>query len=248
MHTIKEAEAWNSALGCAWAEQLRIQCLDVAGAVIEIGPGFTDKVARGLAAIGFRGTVVLVEPNAAAGAWALARYRQLLPAAAVQMVRRAIPAGQIPAPPAVEALLANHILDDLILHAALPPLSSQRLFARMKPGADCAPAFIQVWRELFAQPARLERLLAQVAQEFTAYVQELQPRLVLLNQYPSWQHGQHGLDSIHAPALRLMQLLEASLGAVCRPERGGFGSFSQRSLSWLVGTFHDSQLPRRITR
>jgi hypothetical protein len=247
MQEIKDADTWNSAIGRAWARMMRVQRLDPTGTVVEIGPGFTDKVARGLADLHFRGTVVLVEPNEAAGDWAFERYGRLLPAAEVLIVRHSISATKIPTERAVEALVSNHILDDLILHAALQPVISERIFGRMKPGVPCSQRFIHLWRDLLAQSERLEKLITQVAQEFVDYVQKLQPRLVLLNQYPSWRHNQHDLNSINAQVLRLMQLLETNLGAVCINDNNLLGVGHQHSVRWLVGVLRDGSAFRTDT-
>lgn len=235
MDRIDAAEGWNRWLGCAWARMLRSQRLSPTGTVAEIGPGFTDKIARGLAALGFRGTVVLIEPNPAASTWAAARYRHLLPQAKLIVVQRPIPKGRLPRSHSVEALLSNHILDDLILNAALPSAISARIFARMQPGLSCSPLFIRRWRALLARAERLESLLAQVAADFTDYVAELQPRLVLLNQYPSWRHNLHGLDAIHTQALRLMRLIAAGLDAVCVNAAVVPDSSPSSAVRWLIG-------------
>ncbi len=81
MQKTRALESWNALLGYAWTRMLQGQGLGPTGTVIEIGPGFSDKIARGLAAMQFRGTVILVEPSEAAGIWAFERCRRLLPKA-----------------------------------------------------------------------------------------------------------------------------------------------------------------------
>jgi hypothetical protein len=235
MEKTKAADGWSRLLGYAWTEMLRRQRLSPAGTVVEIGPGFTDKLARGLAMLDFYGTVILVEPNEAAGAWAFQRYRRLLPQAEVLVMQRPIPDGKITQRLSVDILLSNHILDDLILNAALLPEISARIFSHMQPGAPCSRMFIRKWQELLALPKLLEQIIAQVAGDFTNYVEEMQPRLVLLNQYPSWRHNLHDLGSIHTQALRLMNLMETSLGAVCVDSTAFLGSDYQTPMRWLIG-------------
>ena len=214
---------------------LRSKGLNPAGTVVEIGPGFTDKIARGLVSLNFRGTVVLVESNELAGAWACERYCRLLPEAEIILVCRPMPDAKIPYRRSVDVLLSNHILDDLILNASLPPELSSGIFDSMKPDAPCSPMFIRRWRELLVHAELLQELIVHVAEDFTNWVAEMQPRLVLLNQYPSWRHDLHGLTSIHMQALRLMQLIETSLGAVCVDATATDGLSHESSVRWLIG-------------
>ena len=234
MQKTRALESWNALLGYAWTRMLRGQGLGPTGTVIEIGPGFSDKIARGLAAMQFRGTVILVEPSEAAGIWSFERCRRLLPKAQRIAVLPSMSDEAIRKGPFIDAIVSNHILDDLILNAALEPGMSARIFSRMKPGASCSRSFVRSWRELLTPPERLEKLLAEVAENFIHDVARLQPRVVMLNQYPSWRHNQHGLSSIHVHALRLMQLMETILEArtVDVPVPG---SSNKTLVRWLIG-------------
>ncbi len=230
MEETEAADYWSTSLGHAWAAMLRAHGLNPAGTVLEVGPGFGDKVARGLAALDFRGTAVLVEPNAEAARWAAERYRSLLPRAEVVVVRRPVPEWRPPRGLRVDALVSNHLLDDLILHAALPPRASAGVFSVMRPGAACSRAFVRSWRGLLASPGPLEHVITRVAADFALYVAEVRPRLVLLNQYPSWRHDRRGLGPIYTQALRLMRLLSAELGAACVEATAA----PQSPVRWLV--------------
>jgi hypothetical protein len=220
------ADRWSGQLGHAWAELLRGRALGQTDTVVEVGPGFTDKVARALAALDFRGRVVLVEPNRAAAAWAAACYRRRLPRAETLIVSRPVPDVTIPGGGRVDALVANHVLDDLILNATLRPEASEAIFSSMTAGSACSEQFVRTWWGLLARPGTLGRLTSAAAAHFSGFVAEARPRLVLLNQYPSWRHRARGLGPIHTHALRLMALLESSLGGTCmdsalRTESGG---------------------------
>jgi len=235
MKSNDDTDDWNRQVGAIWALSLRRQGLRSTGTVVEVGPGFSDKIARGLAALDFHGKVMLVEPNAAASTWVGARYRRWLPQAEVSVIDRALPEGGSLAGSSVDVLVANHFLDDFILNAALAPGVCVDIFAQMRPGASCSPLFIREWCTLLARPKRVAQLLVQVAEEFSRYVVELRPRLLLLNQYPSWRHDQQGLHGIHTQAIVLMQMLLTRLRAAGIEATELLDTNSLPALHWLIG-------------
>lgn len=202
---------WNHSVGLAWADVLRACGLDTTGTVAEVGPGFTDKIAHGLAELRFSGTLLLIEPTASARAWACERYRTLLPAADVVGEPASIDDVTHWSDRAIDAVVSNHVLDDMLLHAAVEPAARDALFGEMRPGAPCLPAFVRAWADLVAEPGRLDKLVAGVADAFTRYVVATRPRVVALHQYPSWTHRRNGMAFIHAESLRVMRMLEARL-------------------------------------
>lgn len=234
--TISSADCWNEVVGCVWARMMRIHRVDPMGTVVEIGPGFADKIARGLAAIHFRGLLVLVEPNKMASAWALERYRKLLPKAHVMVVHRPMPDGKILRGRAVDALLSNHILDDFILNASIEPELGNQIFAQMRPGSPCSSAFVGIWRGLLANPEGLEEQMTLVSKDFVQYVQQIQPRMVLLNQYSSWRHKRHDLSLIYTQTLKLMRMVAVDLGANCITENVLFDTGQPLPIHWLIRT------------
>lgn len=229
---------WNHSVGLAWADILRACELDPNGTVAEVGPGFTDKIGHGLAELRFRGTVLLIEPTASARVWACERYRTLLPAAKVIGVPAPIDASTRWSDIVVDAVVSNHVLDDMLLYAAIEPGTRDALFGEMRHGEPCLPAFVRAWNDLVAEPIRLGRLVASVAEAFAQYVAATRPRLVALNQYPSWTHRRNGLPFIHAESIRVMRvlegrLLEMGLRHLRAPDRlGRRGSAEWLRMSW----------------
>jgi hypothetical protein len=175
---------------------------------MEIGPGFGDKVALGLASLRFRGTILLVEPNLAARAWAAERYRQVLPRARVE----AVPARmqEVGAGRGVDALLANHVLDDLLLDGSVPSPVSTLLFSTMRPDSACSPLFVETWSSLLA---RSRPAVRKVAREIEACIAAVRPRVFAFNHYASWRHAAPPLAAIHALGLQTMEAVQGGLGA-----------------------------------
>ena len=211
-HTANDnAHAWAGEVGQLWAQLFTQQHLPREWRVVEIGPGFSAKIGIGLAEIGFRGELILVEPNPLASRWAEREYRRLLPAAEIRVDRTAVPElDRSPAGP-VDLLVGNHILDDLLLNAQVSTARAERLFAGMRPGSDCAEQFVHAWLHINACPARVDRLVNHVSGNVLAYLGRIRPAGVILSEYPSWRHGRRGLDFIHGIGLRTLREIEQRL-------------------------------------
>jgi hypothetical protein len=207
-------DTWNGSLGAKWAVVLRVHGVERHETVVEVGPGFTDKIALALAALGFHGTVALVEPTFSACAWAMRRYQTLLPGVRVVAMpvalARAAPDGDV----AVDVLVLNHVLDDMLLRASVSESSAAKLFDGMRPGSTCSVAFVDAWRRIVARRGRVERAITRVADEVAMYVMRHQPRLILLHEYPGWIQQRHGLGIVHELSLRAMVAVEDRLGGL----------------------------------
>ncbi|HXM56682.1 MAG TPA: hypothetical protein VOB72_14895 [Candidatus Dormibacteraeota bacterium] len=238
----RAAEAWSRSIGDLWTDILHRIELSPAAIVAEIGPGFAAKIAFGLARLRFRGTVILIEPGDSARQRARAQYQKLLPAARIRTVSDAIPEARSLRGARVDVLVGNHVLDDLLLHAALTPVASAQMFARMRPGEACASRFVRCWRDLSRDQQRLGALVQRVADDFHAYVTAVRPRLVLLNQYPSWQHHSHNLDSIHRHSLGVMRALLERLDG---DDALGMDTelLQDRSVVWLISRSRSRDQP-----
>jgi hypothetical protein len=207
-----DAQLWNRTMGAGWSQILRSASVGKNATVVEAGPGFSDKIAHALAALGFRGRIVLVDPTPAAGRWLRFRYRQLLPAA--EIVVDPFPLSSATREwGTVHALVSNHVLDDMLLRLAVPPAVSRALFAQMRPGRPCSRSFLEAWRHVQEDPAALERLVGEAADEFARYAAAIAPHRVIVNEYPSWTHVSVGLASVHDHGLRALNRLEDRFNA-----------------------------------
>jgi hypothetical protein len=208
---VSALDPWNQRVGLVWAEVLRACGLDLRGTVAEVGPGFTDKVGHGLADLGFSGTIALIEPTTSARNWACERYRGLLPDANVVGVPSDVRYAASWTGANVDAVVANHVLDDMLLHAAVDPHDRDALFDGMRPDIPCAGPFVRAWSDLMADVLRLERARITVVDEFARYVAATRPRIVAIREYASWTHRASGLAFIHGQSVRVRNDLAAAL-------------------------------------
>lgn len=231
---IPNASRWNKDLGLAWADVFQEQKLDRKATVLEIGPGFTDKIAFGLAALNFCGRVILVDPCEAARCWAVARYRRLLPHAKVHSVRNPIPDSTVLDGQSIDAVVSNHIFDDILLNISVPRAKSLQLFSVMRPDMPCSSLFLESWKHLISEPTRLEMLIPRVIDDFIKYLNSVQPRFVAVNHYPSWRHYQYGLDAIDNYSLRIIRELHQRIGNGPITYTDRIGTEQIGTICWLV--------------
>lgn len=233
---ISNASHWNADVGEAWAGVFHARKLDRHATVLEIGPGFTDKLAFGLATLNFCGRIIVVDPCDAARCWAVARYRQLLPHAEVHSLTHPIPDSTVLDGQRIDAIVSNHIFDDLLLNIAVPSTTSQQLFSVMRPDAPCPSLFLETWKDLLSKPTRLDMLVTQVIDDFITYLNSVNPKFVAVNHYPSWRHYQSGLAVIDAYSLRIIRELHQRIrnGSITYTNR--IGAEQIGPICWLVAT------------
>jgi hypothetical protein len=229
------SQQWDRRIARVWSSMLDACDVDPSGVAVEVGPGFSTKIGLWLAERSFRGTLFLVEPNRCAREWSEGRYHDLLPLATIVPVDGTLADAPAVLPRQIDALLMNHVLDDLMLHASLPPVRREALFASMRPGAGCAGEVRSAWNALTGDAAAAASAGASVIEDVCAFCAGVQPLLVVISQYRSWFHAHHGLehvDQVTAPLVaRLAKRLSAATPGLDVRLRGT-GAHRGR---WLVG-------------
>lgn len=236
---------WDQHLGLLWARVLRQQEIRLDSRVVELGPGFSAKIGHGLAEVGFRGVVVLIEPNDEARRSTAGKYRRLLPQAHVRTQPRLLRHTGKPVQGRVDLLLANHVLDDLVLSAHLSFRDSDRLFAEMRPGRNCSDFFLRTWRRILDDPASVDHAVADVVDDLVRHLTATRPGCFVMNQYPSWRQGERCLGAIHEIGLAALRLLARKLEHdLSRPVR--LRQLGDRDMYWLVSVDPDVETHRRV--
>jgi hypothetical protein len=200
--------AWEARVAEAWAGIFAASSLPRGGTVVELGPGFSLKLGIALSRSGFSGRLVIVDPSARAGRRTAARYRGLLPRARVELAAIGVEALAIAGP--IDALVANHVLDDLIVGLALPSRDRARLFDRFDDRAASIESVRACWSALVADPARLDAVKSGAVDVVRGAIARLEPRRVVLSQYRSWTLERHGLAMADAHAFEVLAALRAA--------------------------------------
>jgi hypothetical protein len=194
---------WNAYLVEQWALRLQECALDLRGRVAEIGPGFSDKIARSLDRIGFAGCVTLVEPNPAAAAWAADRYRRFL-ARAATAEESVASLGRIDG---LSAILANHIFDDMIVSEHLTTAESAKLFGSAESDPAKVAMLREGWSRVLSSPVTDQRLEPVVAQLLDYFARSGASQLVV-NHYESWFLRDNGLRAANECAQRAYDVMQ----------------------------------------
>lgn len=205
---------WDRKVGAVWSHIFLANEVDPGGDVVEVGPGFTLKVVHGLRAFGFRGTFNILEPNLQARQWVLGHCKELLPNVNTGCAEKRVGSFESQHFGHVDALVMNHLLDDLVLETMLDHDQRSAVFGGMWAGTPCHKAIRDVWHTLRADDGLFESVSTSVLEKVCALVSELDPRLFVASQYPSWFQRHNDLefvDDLTAPLLaRLARQMEAS--------------------------------------
>ena len=188
-------DPWLLRLGDAWAALLRMHGLARDGFVIEGAPGASPKVALGLARCGFEGTVHLVEASPVASALVAAQYQRLLPRATVRVLETRLAAALGELPRSCDALLMNHVLDDLILGHALSDLEFRRVFDRCSADPASVEEVRALWRRAESAGDLLMGCVGMAHDELGRLVAHCRPRFIAMGEYDSWFHRTHGIEA-----------------------------------------------------
>ncbi len=229
-------DAWNEGIGTIWSALLTQHGLDPEGVVIEIGPGFEDKIGRGLAKCQFRGTLFVVEPCATARRYITTRYRTLLPHAAITPIADPIPAATARLPGHVDAVLLNHVLDDLLLFASLPHEERDLIFSRMRADDAGAALAVRAWRMLLDDPDTLRTLQTQVISDIVELVRQTAPQLIGVSHYESWRQRSHGLGRVDELGVDIMHTLASTCFDTPAAARAVLERHGHDPARWIVSS------------
>ncbi len=225
---------WQQHVGSVWAALLSNHSLNCSSTIIEIGPGFTDKIGYGLAKLQFQGKLYVLEPNKEALKWVAHRYKTLLPNATIITVNETTQDACGMLPSGVEAILMNHVLDDMVLHAGLLPTERQNIFSQTRPGESCLSQVKNTWQGLLDDPQYLLELKHEVLTDLCTLVDHTDARIVGMSQYKSWFLSQNELKEADLIGNELLGEIVSQLGDMSFEDKDILRSYGQDPLDWLI--------------
>jgi len=118
---------WNHFMGAIWKEIFSNYNLKKDGTVIEIAPGSINKIGWGLSAYKFNGKLYIIEPDIHSIKSIVRQYKKILKSE-IKPVALSLDKAIQTLPKKVNAILANHPLDDMISGKLLTKKEFDRFF------------------------------------------------------------------------------------------------------------------------
>jgi hypothetical protein len=228
------SEPWLANLSNAWCQLFWSRNIPRDGAVVEVGPGHVPKVGHALSAYGFSGRLFVIEPSYAACFRITQSYRQLLPRAHVIPLCARVEYCHALVPTACDALVLNHVLDDLILGKSLSAKEFSNLFDLFSSSLACVDQVRLYWRRLAGEPKQLSIYLDQGRRDILNLIAHCHPRFIGISQYQSWVQHQNGLTLPDFYAVVLLEDLRQDLGEASDDDTRLLTRLGQQSERWLT--------------
>lgn len=202
-----DKDYWNHYVGNIWRRVFEKLDLKKDGVVVEIAPGDVNKIDYGLQNFGFNGTLYVVDSNKTVAKSIVAQYKKILTRCEIIPVAHTV--GSLPKylNSDIEAIVANHPFDDILLGKFLTKTESEKHFSReygVKP-----EKVKQYWQKMINDPEKLWRIKGEVVGEFVRLIQAARPNLVAISQYKSYYYQSHEIFNPDEQAFDVLRMFEA---------------------------------------
>lgn len=205
---LSDPAVWDSFVGQVWQAVMAPLALPADSCIIEVAPGSSAKIGHALAALQFSGALHVIEPSTPARKKIAEQYKQLLPAANLHLYDATLVHALPHLPRHADALIGNHIIDDMLLGASTQAGDTFDWAAQYSD--DIAPQT----RAAFAYLQHKQTAaIAGVASDLAHSIATLAPRHVVLSQYPSSTLQDNGLGALNDSAVTVLDQLRAGLPA-----------------------------------
>src|SRR3989338_7479662 len=166
-----------------WRRILIENRLPADGTVVEVAPGYEQKIGAALSLFGFRGTLYVIEPDRNAALHIHDVYRHILPKATIHIVckpmEEVVPKEDIPSP--IDAIVARHPFDDMVIASIV---KKKNFFSEEKDdGTRVSSAMQQMYAAI--RDNEYATGIRTTVMTWQHFINETQPRCVIASQYPS---------------------------------------------------------------
>lgn len=189
--------AWDEYIGTIWLQMLRLADISLQATLIEIGPGASTKIAHALSRLGFKGRLHVVDAAPAVVEVLKPQYEALLPHAMIEYHITEIEDFSKSSLAHVDAILASHIVDDMLLYRAMGRESLSWAAAYTHAPAKNIHA---AWSEIAKNAATVAEAQKSVQDTLIKLIEKTSPSTAIFNQYPSATLADHGMANLNDAA------------------------------------------------
>lgn len=245
-HGLSE-HSWK--VGVTWGRIIASLNLTDDSILMEIAPGHSPKVGFGLllAHPKFCGTIYLIEPDAQALDTITLKYQQMFPSAQIvgQVATLAFASGLLPPGTCLDAVLANHPLDDMIIGRDFATGSAEYMeyFTGMyQEGATEEQKLLaeaSAWHNLeHKRPHDCAHFKREVLADWIHFLNETRPRHIAISQYKSRTLLQYGLEAPDRLAFDVLKNVARELPLMSRRREKILVKQGFDPKRWIVSTLH----------
>jgi hypothetical protein len=193
---------WNQYMGAIWEDIFSRYSMKKKDLVVEVAPGKINKIGWGLKRYKFNGKVYIIEPDLKSLKSITAQYRKILNAE-VKGVGLTLDKSPKALPGKINALVANHPLDDMVSGKLLSKKGFDKFFDVEYKDASYKR---KLWNEIDKDKKKVEKAKKEVIEEWCKLIDSTHPDIVVIAQYESWffklnkipQPDKHALDVLNA--------------------------------------------------
>ena len=202
-----ESDYWNHYVGNIWKRVFEKLKLNKNGIVVEIAPGDVNKIDYGLQSFGFTGTLYVVDSNQKVAESIVKQYKKILTGCEIIPLPHTVQTLPRYLPNQIEAIVANHPFDDILLGKFLSRAESEKHFSReygVKP-----EKVKRDWAEMEKDEFKLSKSKEEVVNEFRRIISSSNPQLVAISQYKSYYYQSHEIFSPDKNAFDVLKSLSS---------------------------------------
>ncbi len=205
---------WDELVAEIWRSVLSVYKFSPGQVAIEVGPGTSCKVCWAMGKLKFLGTVYIVDAAENAIEVMQARYQRACPGSDVRTVHDTVKDSLSRLPRRPDFLFMSHVVDDMMLLEAAKKIPQGMDAFEWHSGKayKIAPtrSYHDTWKMIEKNLPALEQAKAEVLQSLIDFITYVNPKYMVISQYPSATLQENGLDIINKHSNDIFRKLMAS--------------------------------------